>query len=427
MNDNREMRHNCAASRAGWLTFSLDVLLLLHVFVAIGFAVLRLGAGFAGGGTGRPSQMDDLFFRRALRIRDAIKFGWGAGSGSGFSYPDCCEPPGLLGGVAYQFTFLASCMCLAILAAVAARVFVPAKVSRVILHPLVAAAGLLGWLTCWWHVSLAVPKGGWLMCSYSPPIWLAWLFVVVTSIIGYGALRWRRSTWMALLIYGGVFMLHAGFWLVTVAHRVFWLPLLLPSAAVAIGGVCWLARENRLMRGVSSPESRGIGKRCLCIVAMVSLGLLLLIWLPPGSYQVSGTRESGHLVIRLQRGGGMGATPAYSITVYGDGKVVYSGDRMVAVTGSQTAFIQPDRVQKLAARFDRIDFFGLENRTFAMCPDVQTALVEVSTDVRKKTILSAVCPDLATKPQADVLRIAQEIDNTVRSDQWTRCDGPCLR
>jgi len=329
-----------------------------------------------------------------------------------------------MGGLALQVTFLASCICLSILAVVAIRAFAPAGVSRAGPHPSVAFAGLFGWLVCWWHVSIGLPQGGWLWCSYFPAAWLDWLFLVGTALIGYMAVRRTRMTGLAVFAYGGFFILHFGFWFAAVTSRVFWLPMALLSVGVAGKGALWLSRGNSTRQDAPG-ESRPIGAGLL-VMALVSVGILLLIWLPPKAYSIVHSGEMRSLIIKLRRAGGSGGAPAYSITIYGDGKIEYFGERLVAVKGWRTALIPPGQVQRLAERFDQIGFFALEARTFEACADAPTVLISVSIHGREKTVLSESCPGIKTRPEAEFLKVAQEVDSTVGSDRWIRCNGPCL-
>jgi Domain of unknown function (DUF6438) len=54
--------------------------------------------------------------------------------------------------------------------------------------------------------------------------------------------------------------------------------------------------------------------------------------------------------------------PAYSISITGDGRVVYEGVGSVKTIGTKTYRIPIDRVKMLVDEFDRIDFFSLEDR-----------------------------------------------------------------
>jgi len=400
------------------LSFCRDCLLLLHPVVAIGYAVLRLGVGFAAGGTGPPSHLDDLLFRRALRACDALKFD--------LRGVPCSVPLGFAGGVVLQVTFLATCVCLAALAVVLIRAFATAKISRAILHPSVAFAGLLGWLACWWRVGVALPTGGWLWSEHFPGVvWHAWLFLGCTAIIGYLAAGRKRITYLAAFAYGSFFLLHFGFWSVTLTDRVLWLAPVLVTAGVAARGLVWLSRGKEVKGDDMQPGSGQVGRGFALVCALVSLGVLLAIWLPARTHSIAQSVGVGSLIIRLERGGGFGGAPAYSITIHGDGKVAYVGQRRVAVKGTRTASMGPDQIRRLVERLDRIDFLGLDSRTFARCPDAPIAAIALSVDGTRNTAVAFDCPAFDTEPETEVLKAAQEIDSALGSDQWTRCDGDC--
>ena len=63
--------------------------------------------------------------------------------------------------------------------------------------------------------------------------------------------------------------------------------------------------------------------------------------------------------ISMTRGPCFGACPMYTVTVTGDGRVVYEGDRFVAVTGERTKTVDPAIVAALFAQADSIRFFDL--------------------------------------------------------------------
>jgi hypothetical protein len=408
--------------KAGRLGFCRDVVLLSYPVIAIGFAVLRNGGGFD-----RTSDADDLFFRRALRIYDLLRFRPLGGSGRAISA--YAQPLGFMGGLALQVTFVASCICLAAVLAVAIRALVPEKVARAVLHPRLAFAGILIFLLYWWAYNigkLSLPPAIWLWCFYDPVVWRAWLFLVSTAMMPYVAFRLRPMTYLAALTYGLFAVVHFGFWFVTlVSGRVFWLPFVLVSAFTAGKGVLWLTGGNELMSPGVPRERANAGPGFALAVALMSLGVLLLLWLPPKGYSISRTPDMRSLVIRLDRAGGSEGPMAYSVTVYGDGRVVYSGVRRVAVRGLRAAFVQPYQVRRLAESLDRIGFFELDGRTFLACPDAPSVTISVSIAGKKNTVTSACGGSGMPESEEEVARVAQEIDGTVGSDQWTRCTGPC--
>ena len=313
--------------RARRLSLYRDVLLLFYPAIAIGFAVLRTREGCLNA-----SDANNLFFRRALRVYDLFRLRPFGGTGRVVSA--AAQPLGFMCGVALQVMFVATCICLAAVLAVAIRALVPEKVVRAALNQWLAFAGILMFLMCWWINNigkLSFPPAIWLWCLYDPVVWCAWVFLVGTAIMPYVIFRLRPMTYLAAFSYGLFAVLHFGFWFVTlVSGRVFWLPFVLVSAFTAGKGVVWFSGESELMSPGVPCERAKTGPRFGLVVASISLGVLLLLWLPPKGYSISRAPDMRSLVIRLDREGGPDGPMAYSVTIYGDGRVVYSGVRRVA-------------------------------------------------------------------------------------------------
>src|ERR1044072_5001999 len=66
------------------------------------------------------------------------------------------------------------------------------------------------------------------------------------------------------------------------------------------------------------------------------------------------------VVITLERGGCFGPCPIYSVTIHGDGTVIYKGKQYVKVEGTRRYKIPKEEVKKLVAEFYRIDYFSLK-------------------------------------------------------------------
>jgi hypothetical protein len=66
------------------------------------------------------------------------------------------------------------------------------------------------------------------------------------------------------------------------------------------------------------------------------------------------------VVITLERSQCFGSCPVYSVTIHGDGTVVYKGKRYVKVSGTRRYKIPKEDVKKLVAEFYRIDYFSLK-------------------------------------------------------------------
>ena len=63
--------------------------------------------------------------------------------------------------------------------------------------------------------------------------------------------------------------------------------------------------------------------------------------------------------LSMTRGPCFGACPMYAVTVYGDGRVEFVGDRFVEKTGSHSAVADPVRVAELFAYAESIGFFDM--------------------------------------------------------------------
>ena len=122
------------------------------------------------------------------------------------------------------------------------------------------------------------------------------------------------------------------------------------------------------------------------------------------------------VVITLERGPCFGACPAYKLTVYGDGRVVYEGIRFVAVEGTRTATIGKDKVRQLINEFQAIDYFSLDDEyTHADATDLPSATTSITIHGQTKTI-AHYHGDFSAPEELTALE--DEIDEIVSTKQW---------
>ena len=91
----------------------------------------------------------------------------------------------------------------------------------------------------------------------------------------------------------------------------------------------------------------------LIIAAVVALAACV------GNAEPEQPAPTGTDSISMTRGPCFGACPMYTVTVYGDGRVVFQGDRFVAETGEHTKTIDAADAAALFAAADSIDFYRL--------------------------------------------------------------------
>ncbi len=132
--------------------------------------------------------------------------------------------------------------------------------------------------------------------------------------------------------------------------------------------------------------------------------------------------EFEEVVLTLERTACEGNCPIYKLTIYGDGKIVYEGKRLVNVTGTQTTKISPDKVKDLVNEFYRIDYFSLKEKYTIRCyrgicqdvTDLPTTITSITIDGKSKKVENY----YGAPKQLDELE--NKIDEITNSNQWVK-------
>ncbi|HKI07678.1 MAG TPA: DUF6438 domain-containing protein [Nitrososphaeraceae archaeon] len=129
---------------------------------------------------------------------------------------------------------------------------------------------------------------------------------------------------------------------------------------------------------------------------------------------ISATNQS-NITITMERGMCMGTCPVYSLDIFGNGIVVYNGERFVNVTGKQVSGILDDKVRELVKEFYAIGYFSL-NDTYdkIVKTDQPTVLTSINVNGTSKSIfdnLGAIAPK-------DLRLLENEIDEVTNSSKW---------
>ncbi len=67
------------------------------------------------------------------------------------------------------------------------------------------------------------------------------------------------------------------------------------------------------------------------------------------------------VVITLERTMCLGECPVYSLTIYGNGLVMYKGEKYVGVVGQKTTTLSQRQVEQLVEAFYRTNYFSLKD------------------------------------------------------------------
>lgn len=127
--------------------------------------------------------------------------------------------------------------------------------------------------------------------------------------------------------------------------------------------------------------------------------------------------QDGEIAVTLERGVCFGTCPAYSITIYTDGTVVYKGDRFVAAEGTRTLTLEPEVVAKLVAEIANLGYFEwADEYTEMTVTDLPTIITSVTLNGETKQITRYAGDSSA--PLA-LPYIETWIDLVTTSAQWT--------
>jgi hypothetical protein len=138
--------------------------------------------------------------------------------------------------------------------------------------------------------------------------------------------------------------------------------------------------------------------------------------------------------LKLERGVCFGTCPVYRITVYGDGRFLYEGERFVKVKDTVTGSLDPLQVRALDTAIARVAYFSLRDGYFGdECPAIMSDFPWVTTSVtiagRTKRIehdhgcieKHARNTNPHTYPRG-LTRFEEEVDSIIGTSRWVGTD-----
>lgn len=129
------------------------------------------------------------------------------------------------------------------------------------------------------------------------------------------------------------------------------------------------------------------------------------------------------VIISLSKNPSLWGSPAYRLTVYGDGTVVYEGVMLVGAVGIRKTKIDATQVTELAYKIEQSGFFELEDKYYPGVYDAGSVTVFAKIGQKEKTVVRIdpgfIVHDLEIP--ADLFRVEDAITATVNPDQWVEC------
>lgn len=125
---------------------------------------------------------------------------------------------------------------------------------------------------------------------------------------------------------------------------------------------------------------------------------------------------SKDLEITLERRHCYGTCPVYKLAVFGDGRVIYQGERFVKEVGERTKTLSPDEVKMLVNEFDRAGYFSFKDEyaDYSMT-DMPTTVTSIRIEGRSKRV-EHYHGDFSTPKK--LIRLENLIDEIVRTIEW---------
>ena len=132
-------------------------------------------------------------------------------------------------------------------------------------------------------------------------------------------------------------------------------------------------------------------------------------------------KDMSSLHIVLQRSVCLGTCPDYSVDIAGDGTVVYTGRRFVAIGGRHVTHIAPQAVAKLVDAFREAEFFWLLDSYTAGIPDLPTHCLSIAFDGHSKSVtdLAGVAVGMPEAVQA----LEAMVDDAAGTKAWIDVDA----
>jgi hypothetical protein len=107
-----------------------------------------------------------------------------------------------------------------------------------------------------------------------------------------------------------------------------------------------------------------------------------------------------------------GFCPDYSLTIFGNGTVIYEGRNFVETTGQKVTTISREDVRMLVNEFYEIDYFSLKDEYTDQVTDLPTTTTSIRIDGRFKQVV-----DYYGAPE-HLRNLEDTIDDVTKSYVW---------
>ena len=161
---------------------------------------------------------------------------------------------------------------------------------------------------------------------------------------------------------------------------------------------------------------KSLGEKII-LIFMISVLLVIFISCTPQPNEWETGQFPDNLksaIIKMERTACYGTCPVYSLAIYGNGTVIYNGDRFVNVTGKQVSQISQEKFKQLVREFYSIGYFSLSDEYTSSVTDLPSTKTSIQISGIKKSVY-----DYSNAPQK-LRNLEKEIDEFSNSSQWVK-------
>ena len=126
--------------------------------------------------------------------------------------------------------------------------------------------------------------------------------------------------------------------------------------------------------------------------------------------------EPSSVRITLERTGCFGSCPAYTVSIDGDGSVLFDGRAYVAETGRRRSAVDPAAVRGLYEQFRSANFMSLDDSYVTDITDNPTYTLTIESAGARKTVIDYVGAKAGMPDSVTALEDA--VDRVANTDQW---------
>jgi len=145
---------------------------------------------------------------------------------------------------------------------------------------------------------------------------------------------------------------------------------------------------------------------------LIVLGIILLT-ISCASNKKTG-EQSSEVLIKMEKTSCRGVCPVYSLSVFSDGKLEYSGQENVDMVGEYTSQLKNGELQSLIKAFEDANYFEFEDKYTGMVRDLPTTYLMYRKGDREKRI-----KDYAGAPKT-LKQLEEKVESLINANDWKK-------